>query len=297
MGNMEEGSMRCDCNVSVRLHGVDTLGERCEVKNLNSMRFARRAIEFERKRQINLVEAGGKVQQQTLNFDPVSGTTSPLRDKEDAHDYRYFPEPDLPPVRLTEAYIENLKNSMPPLPWALRQELEKEYGLSSYDSTLLTQEKTTALYFKDLCRQGKHHKALAKLVINKILPYLQDQKIALTEFPLNPGQLNEFVNLIVTDQVSSAIAYQRLFPAMLEQLDKSPLALAQQLDLIQSQDQDFLVTLIEAIVKENPEKVTAYQKGKKNLLGFFMGQVMRRSKGKANPKKAEELLKQALEKT
>lgn len=295
-GNMEEGSLRCDCNVSVRLKGAEEFGERCEIKNMNSMRFARKAIEFERKRQIDLIEAGGRVQQQTLNFDPVSGTTSPLRDKEDAHDYRYFPDPDLPPVVLSDSYLTSIQAQMPPLPWQLLAELQDHYGLSAYNAELLTQEKATALYFKALCENTKHYKAAANLLINRLLPFIQEEKIKLADFPLDHSQLAELLDLIQSDKVSSAIAYQRLFPALVQQPQERPLALAEKMELIQTQDEDFLTGLIQAILDENLGKVKAYQSGKKKLLGFFMGQLMRQSKGKANPKAAEARLKELLEK-
>ncbi len=294
-GNMEEGSLRCDCNVSVRPKGSEKLGERCEVKNLNSMRFARRAIEFEYRRQVDLIEAGGRVEQQTLNFDPATGTTSPLRDKEDAHDYRYFPEPDLPPVELSEEYVTALQAKLSALPWQLRQELEKQYQLSAYNAGLLTQEKQTALYFKALAAKTPHYKAAANLLINKVLPLAQEQKIALVDFPLQVDQLAEFIQLIADDKVSNTIAYQRLLPALLENTEAQPLVLAEKLNLIQSQDDDFMGQLVQQVIEQNPDKVKAYQKGKKNLLGFFMGQVMRQSKGQANPKTTEALLKKALE--
>ncbi len=293
-GNMEEGSLRCDCNVSVRLRGSDQLGERCEVKNLNSMRFARRAIAYERRRQIDLIEAGCKAEQQTLNFDPVSGMTSPLRDKEDAHDYRYFPEPDLPPVQLDEAYVDQLRATLPPLPWALRTELATDYQLSPYNAELLTQEKATALYFKRLAAETPHFKAAANLLINKLLPWVQERKTPLADFPLTTDQLAELIQLIADDRVSNAVAYQRLFPALLDRPEARPLALAEALDLIQSQDDDFMATLVREVIEQHPDKVAAYRQGKKNLLGFFMGQVMRQSKGRANPKTAEALLQRTL---
>ena len=171
-GNMQEGSLRCDCNVSVMPKGVDKYGERCEIKNLNSMRFARKAIEYERKRQINLIEKGGKVRQQTLNFDPETGVTSPLRDKEDAHDYRYFPEPDLPPVVISDEYLESIMDEMPPLPWELQEQFSQEYGLSDYNAQLLTEEKETALFFLDISKHTTNYKAAANLLINKVKPWI-----------------------------------------------------------------------------------------------------------------------------
>lgn len=294
-GNMEQGSLRCDCNISVRLKGNPKLGERCEVKNLNSMRYARRAIEFEVKRQIDLIESGGRVAQQTLNFDPVTGTTSPLREKEDAHDYRYFPEPDMPPIVLTPAYLESIRAAMPALPEALYRQFTSEYGLSDYDAKLLTEEKNTALFFQGLMAHNNNHKAVANLVINKILPFCQKAKIDLMAFPVTPARLSAFIQLIDEGKVSNSIAYERIFPVLVEEAHKSPLEIAQTLNLIQSSDTDFLEQLVEEAIESNPGKVAAYRKGKKGLLGFFMGEVMKKSKGKAEPKLTNQLLKERLE--
>lgn len=294
-GNMEQGSLRCDCNVSVRLKGDSKLGERCEVKNLNSMRYARRAIEFEVKRQIDLIESGGRVIQQTLNFDPVTGITSPLREKEDAHDYRYFPEPDLPPVVLSSAYLESIKASMPALPEVLYQQFTSTYGLSAYDAKLLTEERNTALFFQKLIEQNPNYKGAANLVINKILPFCQKAKIDLMDFPVTPERLSAFIQLIDEGKVSNSIAYERIFPVLMEEAQKTPLEIAQSLNLIQSTDTSFLEQLVVEAIEGNPEKVAAYRKGKKGLLGFFMGEVMRKSKGKAEPKLTNQLLRKRLE--
>jgi len=294
-GNMEEGSMRCDCNISVRKKGAEQYGERCEVKNLNSMRFARQAIIFETKRQIDLLESGGQVTQQTLNFDPETGTTSPLRNKEDAHDYRYFPDPDLPAVALSPEDIDHIRQQMPPLPAELRSRLRESFQLSEYDTQLLTEEKSTALYFLELSQSSPHYKAIANLLINKILPWTRETQTAITDFPLPAKTLAAFIQLIEDEKISSAIAYQRLFPALLETPEQSPDQLAQQLNLLQTDDKDLLEQLVQAAIEKYPDKVKAYQKGKKGLLGFFMGEVMRNSKGKANPKATEELLKARLE--
>ncbi len=295
-GNMEEGSLRCDCNISVRKKGVEKLGERCEVKNLNSMRFARRAIEFERKRQIDLLEAGGQVAQETLNFDPASGTTSPLRSKEDAHDYRYFPEPDLPPIVLSEEDIKTIRRNMPPLPEALLQQLQTDYGLSFADAQQICAEKATALYYLRLVQATSSYKAAANLLINKILPSLQEQQVGIADFPVGEGQLGDFIRLIEEGKLSNAIAYQRLFPALLSQPLKPPLQLAQEMNLLQTDDKDLLEQLVLDAIANNPEKVAAYRKGKKGLIGFFMGEVMRNSKGKAHPQATQQLLKEKLDK-
>ncbi|MEM8909904.1 MAG: Asp-tRNA(Asn)/Glu-tRNA(Gln) amidotransferase subunit GatB, partial [Bacteroidota bacterium] len=265
-GNMEEGSMRCDCNVSVRRKGSTKLGERCEIKNVNSMRFARKAIAYESKRQIDILEAGGQIQQQTLNFDPVTGVTSPLRDKEEAHDYRYFPDPDLPPLQLEESLIAQIQAQMAPLPWELTKAFCTDYQLSEYDAQQLTEEKEIALYFQRLTAVIPHHKALANLIINKIKPWLKTTKSAIDQFPISVERLQAFIDLIAQNKVSAALAYQRLFPALLEQPQAEVLALAESLNIVQSADEDFLEQLIEAALQRHPEQVKQYQKGKKNLL-------------------------------
>ncbi len=293
-GNMEEGSMRCDCNISVRKKGDPNFGKRCEVKNLNSMRFARRAIAYEVKRQIDLIESGGQVEQQTLNFDPETGVTSPLRSKEDAHDYRYFPEPDLPPVVLTADYIEEVRQKLAPLPWALYKRLTTEFELSDYDANLLTEEKATALFFLELCEHTNNYKAAANLIINKILPTCSELNISIENFPISNTQLAAFIQLIDGGKVSNSNAYQRIFPQLLEQPERAPLEIAQDLNLIQTADTDFLEKLVDEVLAANADKVEKFRKGKKGLLGFFVGEVMRRSKGKAEPKATNALLNKKL---
>ena len=293
-GNMEQGSMRCDCNVSVRPKGADYLSERCEIKNLNSMRYARRAIAYEVKRQIDLVEAGGKVEQQTLNFDPATGVTAPLRDKENAHDYRYFPEPDLPPIVLSSEYIQNIKDKMPALPWELRQHFTSDFSLPAYSAELLTTEKATAEFFLELVTHTSNYKAAANLIINKITPFCSKESIEILEFPVSHPQLAAFIQLIDEGKVSNTIAYERILPKLINEPAVPPLELAKQLNLIQTSDTDFLEQLADQIIEQFPDKVAAYRKGKKGLIGFFMGQVMRASKGKADPKLTNDLLRRKL---
>ncbi len=289
-GNMQEGSMRCDVNVSVMKKGETKYGERCEVKNVNSMKFARQAIAYETKRQIDLIESGGEVTRTTLNFNPVTGVTTPMRDKESAHDYRYFPDPDLPPVVLTEKEVTAIKAALPPLPNELFQKFTTEFALPEYDAALLTTEKDTALFFIDLAGKTPHFKAAANLIINRISPYLSEKNIALKDFSVPTNQLADFIQLIADGKVTASIAYQRLFPELVKNPGKSPLDLATSLNLIQSDDEDFLEKIIEDILAKNPDKVKAYQNGKKGLIGFFMGQVMRESKGKAEPKATNALI-------
>lgn len=294
-GNMQEGSMRCDVNVSVRRKGETEFGERCEVKNVNSMKFAKQAINYESQRQIDLIENGGAVKRSTLNFNPTTGVTSPMRDKEDAHDYRYFPDPDLPPVVLSEKEINDIKAAMPPLPNELFKKLNTEYNLTEYNSNILTSEKSTALFYLALIKETPHYKSAANLIINKINPFLSEKNISLNEFPISKKQLAAFIQLIEDKKVTSSIAYQRLFPALFEQPEKNVLELATELNLIQSADEGFLDKIVDEVLSKNPDKVKAYQKGKKGLIGFFMGQVMRASKGKAEPKATNDLLVKKLD--
>ncbi len=299
-GNMEEGSLRCDVNVSVMPKGSNTYGQRCEIKNLNSMRFARRAIDYERKRQIDLIETGGKVQQSTLNFDPATGVTTPLRSKEDAHDYRYFPDPDLPPLHLTNDFISDIRKQQPALPWELYTEFIS-MGVPPADAIILTEEKETASFVQAFLQQyasdGKpeNAKSVSKLVINKLLPWAKSHNNKLSEFPVSSTGLMAMLDLIKEGKVSHSIAYQRLFPAMLKQPALDPLALAEKLELLQSNDSSFLTELADQLIAEYPDKAAAYQKGKKGLIGFFMGQLMKRSKGQADPQVAKKMLEKRLE--
>jgi aspartyl-tRNA(Asn)/glutamyl-tRNA(Gln) amidotransferase subunit B len=292
-GNMEEGSLRCDCNISVRKKGETNYGERCEVKNMNSMRFAKRAIEYEFKRQIGIIENGGTIVRQTLNFDPATGTTSPLRDKEDANDYRYFPEPDLPPVLVTQESLEKIKSELPFLPSQLFSKFVNEYGLASQDAFTLTEEKNVAMYFLGFAEKVKNKKAAANLMNNKIRPFLTEQNLQIEDFKVDKNILNDFVELIESGKVSNTIAYQRIFPELLK-TDETPIQIAERLQLLQSSDSDFLENICRDVVNRFPDKVTEYKKGKKGLIGFFMGEAMKLSKGQAEPKSTTALLTKIL---
>lgn len=293
-GNMEQGSMRCDVNISIRPIGADYLMDRCEVKNVNSMRYARQAIAYELKRQQKIVESGGKVKQQTLNFDPATGVTAPLREKEDAHDYRYFPEPDLPPIVLSKSYVESIKAQLTALPWDRYVLFKEQYGRSDYEATLLTNDTHTATAYEQLCALTPNYKAASNLMLNKILPYCQEKGINAVEFPVANEQLAVFIQLIADGKVSNTIAYQRLFPALMESPQEDPATLAEKMNLLQSSDTDFLETIAQEVLAAFPDKVATFKKGKKGLIGFFMGEVMKRSKGKADPKAANAILRKLL---
>lgn len=294
-GNMQEGSLRCDVNISVRPEGQAEYGQRCEVKNLNSMRYARQAIAYEVDRQIKLVEKGKKVLQQTRQFDPKSGTTSALRDKEDAHDYRYFPDPDLPPIRVDQDFIEASINPGQQLPWEAFSYLMNTLGLTEYDAVLLSSDIGYFEVFKKYAQATQHTDALAKLFQNKIMPWLEENTVAAIDFPLSPETINELLELVATDQIAASSASANLFPALLEDPTAKPAAKAKELSLIQNKDEDFLTQLVDDVIASNPDKVAAYRKGKKGLIGFFMGEVMKASNGQAGPKETQELLRTKLD--
>ncbi len=305
-GNMEEGSMRCDVNISIRPEGMTAFMTRCEVKNVNSMRFARQAIKYEVSRQIGIVTTGGEVEQNTLNFDPATGKTTPLRSKENAHDYRYFPDPDLPPVVITPSFLAKIKAEMPTLPWEARIELTEKYGLPEYDVNFLTEEigvfNYTKVFFSELqnpksdINPTPQYKAVSNLIINKILPSAYELKIELKDYPLTVKQLSEFLSLIESGKVSNSAAYQTLFPTLLNTPSVSATELAEKLNLFQTSDTDFLEKIVKEVLEKNLQKVAEYRKGKKGLLGFFMGEVMKASKGKAEPKMTNALVLKELEK-
>lgn len=294
-GNMEEGSLRCDCNVSVRPKGTTTFGTRCEIKNVNSIRNAKRAIEYEAQRQINLIKNGGEVVQQTRSYDAINDHTETiLRDKEDAHDYRYFPDPDLPPVVLSEADLERIAANLPELPNALRKRMVETMQLNDYDADILTDERDTAIFFLGLVEHTKNYKGAANLIINKIKSYLNENNLALSGLNIGYETLAAFIALIDSGKVAAAIAYQRLFPLLLAQPEKNVEALAEEAGLIQLADEDFLKKAVLSVVAKYPEKVAEYKKGKKGLIGFFMGEVMKETQGKAEPKTTNQLLAEVL---
>jgi aspartyl-tRNA(Asn)/glutamyl-tRNA(Gln) amidotransferase subunit B len=294
-GNMEEGSMRCDANVSVRLKGAKEFGRRTETKNMNSMRNVQRAIEHEIKRQIEVIESGGEIFQDTMGFDATTGTTYVMRSKEMANDYRYFPEPDLQPVLVSQAYIDKVKSTLPPLP----NELFKKYialGLSPYDAGVLTDSKEIALYFEEIISKTKNTKSASNWLTVQIKSHLNEHAIHISDFKITPLRMAELVDLIDSGKVSHAIATQKIFPIMLTDLESSPAKIAEQNNWIQESDAGALTAFVEQAIAKYPEKVIDYKNGKTNLLGMFMGEVMRLSKGKADPKIATELVKEMLEK-
>lgn len=295
-GNMEEGSLRCDANISVRLKNAKEYGRRTEVKNMNSFRNVQRAIDFEIKRQIDLIEAGETIAMETRSFDAVNGNTFSLRSKENANDYRYFPEPDLQPVIITQEYIEKVKAELPPLPNDLYKKYVNELKLSDYDAGTLTDLKEIALYFNALIEHTKNYKSAANWVMVNIKSYLNENASHIDNFPLKPKVIAEIIALIDEGKISHAAASQKLFPALIANPSKQPGDLAFELDIIQNSNSNELQNLVEQAINKFPEKITEYKNGKVGLLGLFVGEAMKLSKGKADPKVINQLVKEQLEK-
>jgi aspartyl-tRNA(Asn)/glutamyl-tRNA(Gln) amidotransferase subunit B len=293
-GNMEEGSLRCDCNVSVRRPGA-TLGTRCEIKNLNSVRFVMQAIEHEARRQIDLIEAGGAVEQQTRLFDSARGETRPMRSKEHAHDYRYFPDPDLLPLALDEAWIAALRAQLPELPDAKKARFVAEYGLRPEDADVLVAERATAEYFERVAT-GRDPKQAANWVMGDLFGALNRMGVGLTEigrYPVTSDQLGRLIDLIADKTISGRIA-KDVFQVMLEMPGHpDPAAIVKQKGLQQVTDTGAIEAAIDAALAAHPAQVAQYAANPK-VLGFFVGQVMKATGGKANPALVNDLLKKKL---
>ena len=294
-GNMEEGSLRCDANISVMLKGASEFGTKVEVKNMNSTRNVKRAIEFEIDRQIALVEAGKEVSHETRSFNAANNSTISMRHKEEANDYRYFPEPDLQAVIVTQEYIEKVKNSLPPLPSELYRKFTTEFGLSDYDANILTDEKGIALYYNELCGSTKNYKSAANFVNGSVKSYLNEKAISIAEFSINPKRLASLISIVDQGKVSNTVATSKVFPAMLACNDTAD-KIATDNNWTQESDSDALGDYIKLAIAKYPEKAIAYKEGKKGLIGLFMGEVMKLSKGQADPKLANQLLRNQLEK-
>ncbi|MGL5891458.1 MAG: Asp-tRNA(Asn)/Glu-tRNA(Gln) amidotransferase subunit GatB [Bacteroidia bacterium] len=301
-GNMEEGSLRCDANISVRKKGDPKFGRRVEVKNMNSISNVKRAIEHEIRRQIDVIEAGGIIDQETRSFEALTGTTFSMRSKEAANDYRYFPEPDLQPVIVSQEHIAAIKNVLPPLPDELVRKYTGELGLTAYDAGVLTDAKEIALFYEDVLKQTENMpdrkaaaKAAANWVMGPVKSYLNENALHINQFPVTAQRLALLIELIDSGKVSFAVASQRILPLMVQHTDKTPLELAESNNLIQESDEGALLALVQEAVAKFPAKVAEYKAGKTNLLGLFMGEVMKLSKGKADPKVASELVKKVLD--
>jgi aspartyl-tRNA(Asn)/glutamyl-tRNA(Gln) amidotransferase subunit B len=289
-GNMEEGSLRCDANVSVMLHGAKELGRKVEVKNMNSFRHVQRAIDFEVERQIDILEKGESVISETRTFHVSDGRTYGMRTKEELNDYRYFPDPDLSPLVISGKWLEEIQSQMPVLPNELYQKFVTHYGLPDYDAQVLTETKELAAYFEALCEYNQLRKENSNWLMGPVKSYLNETATPLKEFALPSQKLAELIALVDQRHFSYTVAVQELFPRLVRSPSARILHLAQELNLVQNSDQGFIGSIIDVVIKEFPLKVEEYQNGKKGIVTMFMGEVMKRSKGKADPKAANEIL-------
>ena len=302
-GNMEEGSLRCDANVSIRPMGSEELCERTEIKNMNSFRNVERALDYEIGRQIRLVDAGGKVVRQTLLWDTERQETRPMRSKEEAHDYRYFPDPDLAPVFVTDEEIGRIRAELPEMPEARSTRFREAWGLPAYDAAILTEERELADYFEETLKalrmegSGKEAhgpaKSVSNMIMGDVLRVLKETATSIGELPIRPPRLAALVRLRLEDRISSTAA-RKIFETMLER-DDAPETIAEEQDLIQVSDVGSLAPVVESVLDDHPQQVAAYLGGKEGLIGYFIGQAMRRFEGSPDPKLVRTMLVERLE--
>ncbi|AZL15027.1 Asp-tRNA(Asn)/Glu-tRNA(Gln) amidotransferase subunit GatB [Rickettsiales endosymbiont of Stachyamoeba lipophora] len=290
-GDMEKGSLRCDANVSVRLRGEHKLGTRCEIKNLNSIRYITKAIEYEAERQIEIIENGGKIDQETRLYDVSTGETRTMRSKEDAFDYRYFPDPDLLPLIITQQFVDNIKASMPELPAQKCKRYTKTIGLSEYDAEVLTSEKEIAEYFEEVASQVDA-KLAANWIMGDLFARLKKENLEIIESPISTDMLAKLIKLIESNVISGKIAKQ-VFEIMFDE-KRDPEEIVEKEGLTQVTDISSIEKIIEEVLNNNQDKVAEYKSGKDKLFGFFVGQVMKLSGGKVNPEILNGILKKKL---
>ncbi|MGQ0732958.1 MAG: Asp-tRNA(Asn)/Glu-tRNA(Gln) amidotransferase subunit GatB [Acidobacteriota bacterium] len=292
-GNMDEGSLRCDANVSVRRVGDAALGTKAEVKNVNSFRYLQKALQYEIERQIDVVEHGGRVVQETRLFDSAQGRTYSMRSKEEAHDYRYFPEPDLPPLVIDQARLEQLASTLPELPDARKARLVREHGLPEYDADLLTQTRELADYFESVARNAANSKAASNWIMGEVLRLMKEHSWTIDQMPVPPAALAGLIRLVDRNLISSTVA-KDVFGKMVDS-GRSAEAIVEVEGLVQIDDREWLAGLVREAIDGNPGAVDQIRKGRNNAFGFLVGAVMKASKGKANPKLVNDLLQKALE--
>ena len=290
-GNMQEGSLRADVNVSVRKKGSKVFGTRCEIKNVNSIKFMQMAIEYEANRQVDLIEEGQSIDQETRLFDTKKNETRSMRSKEDAHDYRYFPDPDLLPLEVSDDFIEKLKLEIPELPDEKKKRFIEKFKLSPYEATILVSDNETSNYFENVIKKSDV-KLATNWIIGELFAALNEKNLEITESPISAGNLSKLINLIKDGTISGKIA-KTVFEHMMEG-DKDPKKIVEEKGLKQESDPKALEALIDKVIDDNREKATEYKSGKVKLFGFFVGQVMKVSGGKANPQLVNEILKKKL---
>ncbi|HTJ13978.1 MAG TPA: Asp-tRNA(Asn)/Glu-tRNA(Gln) amidotransferase subunit GatB [Dinghuibacter sp.] len=293
-GNMEEGSMRCDANISIRPKGETRLGTKVEVKNMNSIRNVRKAIEFEIGRLADLVSVGGTVVQETRSFDADTDTTFAIRTKEHAEDYRYFAEPDLTPFKITEAFLEEVRAGIPAMPEELFERYTRELQLSEYDARVISDDKAMSVYYEALIGETSAYKAAANWVLGPVKSWCNDRGAGVDEYPLNAARLGGVIRLIEEGKINFSIASSRVVPYMIDNGGISAEEAATRLNVLQDSDEGTILPLIEEVLASMPDKVTEYRKGKKGLVGLFVGEIIKRSKGKADPKVVNQLLAEKL---
>jgi len=289
-GNMEEGSLRCDANVSVMPVGSKTLGKKVEVKNMNSIRNIQRAIDHEIERQTIEIEKGNAIPSETRTFDANNGKTYGMRTKEELNDYRYFPDPDLSPLEISDAWLESIRSAMPELPKALFNKYVTSYKIPDYDALVLTDSRDIAAYFEEVCHHTANYKAASNWMMGPVKSYLNEHSIEATAFPIKPSVIGELIAMIDQGKVSFSVASQKIFPELLTNPTQPPTEIASRLNLLQDSSIDTILPIVKEVIKEFPLKVEEYKNGKKGIIAMFMGEVMKRSKGKADPKRATELL-------
>ena len=290
--DMEKGQLRCDINVSIRPKGSQELGTRTEIKNVNSFRFVQKALEYEIERQVKLVSEGGKVEQETRTFDPATGKTFTMRTKEEAEDYRYFPDPDLLPLKLEESWIEEIKGTMPELPHQRLERLLSQYGINEYEAKIFVQNKELGDFFETAVSHLNEPKLIANWLLNDLLGLLNEKQIPLEESPVPPEGLAELVKLIKENVISTKIG-KEVIKEMVE-TGKSAGEIVDEKGLKQITDESAIRQIVEDVVAQFPEEVERYRQGEEKLIGFFVGQVMKATKGKANPKLVNQLLREVL---
>ena len=290
-GNMQEGSLRADVNVSVRKKGSKEFGTRCEIKNVNSIKFMQMAIEYEANRQVDLIEEGQTIDQETRLFDTKKNETRSMRSKEDAHDYRYFPDPDLLPLEVSDDFIENLKSEIPELPDEKKKRFIEKFKLSPYEANILVSDIETSNYFENVIKKSDV-KLATNWIIGELFAALNEKNLEITESPISAGNLSKLINLIKDGTISGKIA-KTVFEQMMEG-DKDPQKIVEEKGLKQESDPKALEALIDKVIDDNRDKATEYKSGKVKLFGFFVGQVMKVSGGKANPQLVNEILKKKL---
>ena len=290
-GNMQEGSLRADVNVSVRLKGSKELGTRCEIKNVNSIKFMQMAIEYEANRQVDLIEEGKTIDQETRLFDTKKNETRSMRSKEDAHDYRYFPDPDLLPLEVSDSFVEKLKSEIPELPDEKKKRFIEKFNLSPYEATILVSDIETSKYFEDVIKNSDI-KLATNWIIGELFAVLNDKNLEIIQSPISAKNLSKLINLIKDGTISGKIA-KTIFELMMDG-DKDPQKIVEEKGLKQESDPKAIEEIIAKVIKDNPNKVKEYKSGKDKLFGFFVGQVMKISGGKANPQLVNEILKKNL---